>query len=176
MVCGYCDLIKAKRYTVMEDNELVVMLNPMPSTPGHVIVVPKHHITIMEQLSGSIVSRMFVLANKLSATLFDSLGLNGTNIMMHNGLAAGQQIPHVAMHIVPRYQQDGLNLQWVPRQLPEEEMSRIESLLKENVPVMQEEGKTEVIDLDKGKTEKKIEEKKPGKKDNYLLRQLERRP
>jgi histidine triad (HIT) family protein len=130
--CKHCEVISKKENLVYEDNEIVAFLSKEPASIGHIIILPREHRTILEQMTTSEISKMFVISNKLSAAEFGSLGLGGTNLIVNNGVAAGQEVPHVAMHLIPRMQQgDNLKLEWQPKQLSEEEKSIAEIKLKE---------------------------------------------
>ena len=172
--CEYCQIVtgavKAKK--VYEDDKVLAILSPMPASMGHIIVFPKEHVPILENVKDSIVAHMFIIANKLSIAVFDSIGAHGTNIIIQNGIAAGQKVAHVCMHIIARRENDGLNLMWQPKSLSEEQMSTVELQLKEAANAIGEFEKEEKIpvDLDKKKEIKEI------KGDNYLIRQLKRIP
>jgi len=118
---------------------------------------------------------MFNIANKLSSAVFEAIGAKGTNIMVQNGVEAGQLVPHFAIHIIPRNENDNINFQWQPRQLTQEEMSTVELKLKqgaESIGQFETEEKKEPVEV-----EKKVEKiKKKEKGENYLLKQLERIP
>jgi len=170
MNCDLCALMKGP--LLYEDASIVAMLAPKPASVGHVIVAPKQHHVILEQVPDKIAGELFAVANRLSIALFEGLGVQGTNVLVQNGAAAGQITPHVRLDIIPRQENDGINLLWQPRQLSEEEMSTVELRLKEAIlPLGQHEEKKE-----EPKPEKK--EEKPLKMDdeNYLIRSLRRIP
>jgi len=124
MKCAYCENIKNKVY---EDSEAIAFLADKPSAPGHIILIPKKHHTILEQIPDP--GSLFNLANELSSILFDVLQAEGTNIIVQNGI--NQKVPHVSFNIIPRKEKDNLNLDWQPKQIDKEEMSVIELKLKE---------------------------------------------
>src|SRR3989338_2025618 len=69
--------------------------------------------------------------NKVSTALLNVLGAAGTNIIVENGTGADQQVPHLAFNVIPRVEGDGLNFQWQPKKLSDEQMGLIELQLKE---------------------------------------------
>ncbi len=151
--CPVCQFINSnKKLTLFEDDDLVVVLNPTPSVIGETLVIPKKHYTIMEQVPNKLIGKLFSIANKVSAVLFQALGLEGTNIIVNNGLSAGQELPHFLIHVIPRKQNDGLKFSWTPKKLTEEQMATVELKIKEFTKglVVQEEkkAKTEVLDKD----------------------------
>ena len=140
------------------------------------VVFPKKHYQIVEQIPDYEFGHLMNVVNKISTAVFEGAGAQGTNIIIQNGLAAGQQIPHVSVHIIPRRENDNLVLQWDTKQLPEEEMSTVELQLKEetkNIGAFQKAPKAEPVKL-----EKKPEKVEPELSDqeNYLIKQLRRIP
>jgi len=122
--CKHCDEVKNGN-KIFEDDKVVAVLDPNPVSLGHVIVMPKDHFPIIEQVPDYIVSHVFEIVNKISIHLFEALKLQGTNILVSNGIPAGQEQPHFAVNIIPRKQNDGIDFQWEPKQLSEEEMSTV---------------------------------------------------
>ncbi|MBU0536012.1 MAG: HIT family protein [Nanoarchaeota archaeon] len=137
--CVYCQMIADKeKEKIYEDEKVVVVLDDKPAGPGHLLVMPKQHYPIMEQVPDFIMSHAFTIANKMSIALFESLNAQGTNIVVNNGLAGGQESAHFMINVIARREGDGMNFQWVPRQLSEEEMSTIELQMKEQTKTIGE--------------------------------------
>ncbi len=172
--CIICDIISgdipAKK--IYEDNEIVAILDFNGANPGHSFVIPKEHIPILEQIPSNLVGKLFNAANKVSSAIFETLKVQGTNIFVTNGIAAGQKVAHFMINIIPRKENDGINLQWQPKQLSEEEASTIELKLKEEI------SNTKVGESPKIKQEKESEPipEKISDEENYLIKQLRRIP
>ncbi|MDA1196649.1 MAG: HIT family protein [Nanoarchaeota archaeon] len=178
--CVICDIIAGKvpAHAVYEDDDLLGILDINGAAPGHVFIIPKQHIPILEQVPNHIVGKMFNVANRISSAIFDTLKVQGTNIFITNGVSAGQKVAHMMVQIIPRAQGDRITLEWPPKQLDEEEMSTIELKLKEEVskigfgssessaPTARVAAPAAVVN-----PEAEIEGE-----DNYLLKQLERIP
>ncbi len=128
--CEYCNF---KGEIIHEDNILSAALPVNPIVPGHVIVFPKQHLQILEQVSDELAAAMFEMANKLSVAMFEGLRAQGTNIILMNGIAAGQKIPHISVSIIPRIKDDGLNYTWPGRKLTDDQMTIIEAQIKDNI-------------------------------------------
>lgn len=172
MSCIVCDWVKEKKGTVYEDEKIMALVAPKPVTPGHLLIVPKEHATILEQVPDFVIAPMFVQANKLSTKAFELLGAEGTNLLINNGIAAGQNTNHIVLNVIPRKQGDGLQLAWQPKQLSEEEMSTIELKIKEETKFIGEfeKEKPKPVEL------KGPEKVKEDEEENYLLKQLDRLP
>lgn len=129
MSCPLCD--EAKNLALHETDTYQVLLHPRPAVPGHLLIIPKEHYPIMEQVPDEVVGEMFNAASKMSALLFEGMKAQGTNVLVQNGLPAGQTEPHVSIHVVPRQPEDGMNFMWQPKQMSDEDLNRIENALKD---------------------------------------------
>ncbi len=173
--CLVCGIVEGKipSKKIYEDDEILAVLDVNGALPGHCFILPKEHYPIMEQVPDFIISKLFFMANKISSALFETLAAQGTNIFVANGVAAGQTVAHFTVNVVPRKEGDGINLQWQPKQLDEEEMSTVELRLKEETK--------NIGYFDKGKPgAPKKETKKEAEtiegEENYLIKALRRIP
>ncbi len=173
--CEFCSLIKAGKNMVYEDELVFAMHAPKPAALGHVLVLPKKHYMIIEQIPDYEVADIFERVNKLSVAVFEAVGAHGTNIILQNGVAAGQNSSHLIIHIIPRRENDGLPFAWQPIHLSEEEMSTIELKIKDaakNIGAF-EKKKPKPVEIDK-KPEEIKQDKASGP--NYLIKHLRRIP
>jgi len=160
MACKYCEMDKGIIY---EDEEFIAFLKDEPCTPGHTILMPKKHYTILEQVPDDVVGNLFVLSNTISGILFETLGIQGTNVIINNG--SNQEVPHFSLEIVPRKEKDGITFDFKPLKLKEDQMDVAEHNIKKGL---------------KGK-EKPVEEKPKAKevtkeKSNFYEKALRRTP
>ncbi len=169
--CPICQWVEKEEGILYEDEKVIALTAPTPAVPGHLWIVPRKHTPILEQVPDPVVAELFVKANKISVALFEALGAQGTNMLIQNGVPAGQQHPHTILHVIPRRENDGLNLAWKPRQLDEEEMSTVELKIKEeakNVGAFEKE-ESKPVEKEKPKEMEK-------KEDEYLIKHLRRIP
>ena len=133
--CLICQIVEGKipSFRVYEGHRAVAILDVNGANPGHCFVIPKIHYPILEQVPDDDIAEAFSIANKLSVALFDHLGAEGTNIFVANGIPAGQTVAHFMVNVIPRRQNDGINLQWQPKQITEEEVATIELKLKDEL-------------------------------------------
>ena len=136
--CLVCQIIGSKipSKKIYEDEFVMAVLDVNGSSPGHCFVMPKNHYPIIEQVPDMEIVRLFQASNRISSAIFESLGSQGTNIFVANGIPAGQTVAHFTINVIPRKENDGINLQWQPKQLNEEEISTIELKLKEQTKNM----------------------------------------
>lgn len=170
--CILCQIVDGNvpSKKVYEDKDILAVLDVNGASPGHCFVMPKKHFTILEQIPDFLVGNLFKIANDVSSAIFETLNIEGTNVFVTNGIAAGQITPHFVINVIPRKEKDNINLQWQPKQLSEEEMSTIELQLKEATKDIGVFEKIEPKKTDKKETETIFWE------DNYLMKQLRRIP
>lgn len=168
--CVLCERLKGKN--IYEDDKVVAFLDDKPMSLGHLVIVPREHYPIMEQVPDFVVEHLFKIVNKLGTAVFESLGAHGTNILINNGVPAGQEHSHFSVNIIPRRENDNINFDWQPKQLNEEEMSTAELGLKEETKFIGsfEKEKKKPISLDKET------EKISGDEENYMIKQLKKLP
>jgi len=177
-------MLKGGSKKLLFGNErVIVMLSDEPTSIGHIVIAPTQHHPIMEEVPDDIIGYMFQIANKLSTVLFESLQAAGTNIFVQNGVAAGQSKNHFSVNIIPRRENDNINLNWPPKQLTEDELTT--ALLKlekytNNIVVDDRGGGGSAPTPTKAapveKIEPEVDEATGEEKENYLLKQLDRMP
>ncbi len=136
--CLICQIVanNVPSYKVYEDEISIAALDFNGANPGHCFIIPKNHYPIIEQVPDGELGHLFSVANKVSSAIFEGLKVQGTNVFVANGIPAGQTVAHFMINIIPRKENDGINLQWSPKQMSEEEMSTVELKLKENMQGM----------------------------------------
>jgi histidine triad (HIT) family protein len=179
MKCEYCEIVSGmEKYAVLfEDEQIMIVVKDLIITPGQITIFPKEHFTILEMVPDVLLEKCSILANKVSIAIFESLGSHGTNILIQNGLGAGQKVPHFAMEIIPRIENDNLPLQWQPKQLMDDDMDTALLMIKQESDKLVNIGKKEKKEIvtEKKEEQPKVVEDKEGKK-NYLLKSINRLP
>ena len=175
--CILCQIVNNSipSYRIYEDETTIAVLDVNGSAAGHTFVNPKNHYPIIEQVPNEELGHHFVVANRVSSAIFESLKVQGTNIFVANGIPAGQKIAHFMINVVPRKQNDNINLQWKPKQLTEEEISTVELKMKDQI---KEAGivKPEKEQKPKAFAEKKEKMAITDDEDDYFMRQMRRIP
>ncbi|MBD3262972.1 HIT domain-containing protein, partial [Candidatus Woesearchaeota archaeon] len=101
--------------------------------PGHTLVVPKKHYKILMELSDNDISNLFKIVKDLSKAVLESTGAEGIEIRQRNGAIAGQVVPHVHVHIIPRFKDDNVPADWTPKQLKEEQFVEMQKRISEAI-------------------------------------------
>lgn len=131
--CIFCDIISKNRegHFIYEDSDHVAFLDKYPIDKGHVLVVPKHHYEKITDMPDSEVGLLFSKIPKLARAIMKSTGAVAFSLAQNNGRAAKQIIPHVHVHIIPRYAEMGAV--WTKRTIPSsEELDVLASEIKQN--------------------------------------------
>jgi len=109
--CIFCDIAakQAPASIVHEDECCVAFMDIFPTRPGHVLVIPKAHRQYVADLEPALRSHLFETANRVAnAVRRSSLKPDAVHFLINDGVAAHQTVPHVHMHILPRYKGDHL--------------------------------------------------------------------
>ena len=133
--CPFCR-IAAKEIaarTVYEDDHFMAVLDANPANPGHTILFPKAHYSVLPQLQDALAAQLFVLAKKLAGIIFAATEAKGTNIFQASGAVAGQGAPHVVVHIIPRFEGDYIDFSWEPKKLEEGQLDQIQKQIFEKL-------------------------------------------
>jgi len=110
--CVFCQIISGKipSYKVYEDDAVYAFLDIAPVNYGHTLVVPKEHYANMETIPEDVLCQLMTAVKKVGKAIKEGLGVAGYNIAENNDPIAGQVIPHIHFHIIPRRRDDGLKL------------------------------------------------------------------
>ncbi|MGV8086189.1 MAG: HIT family protein [Candidatus Woesearchaeota archaeon] len=132
MECVICDR-KFEKNILFENDEIIIMLAVEPAVNGHIKLFSKEHYTILEQTPDEIINALVSAANKISMILFEVLKVHGTNIIINNGVPAGQKIPHISVDILPRRTDDNLKLDWTLKQATPEALDSVHRIIEEGM-------------------------------------------
>ncbi len=172
MKCQYCEIVEERRGILYQDQDVIAAVKDTALTPGQITVFPREHFTIFEMIPEEILRKCSVLANTIGIAVFEALACQGTNLLVQNGIGAGQSVPHFSIEVIPRNENDGLELQWQPQPFMEDELETTALLLKEELTKLSEPAKKE-------KGAEKVEPKQKGNgedAENYLFKSLKRLP
>ena len=125
--CIFCKIAGGEipSATIYEDEKFRVILDLGPASKGHALILPKEHFANIYELDEETAAAAFVLAKKMAGKMTEALGCDGFNIVKNNGTVAGQTVFHFHIHLIPRYEGDGVALGWKPGELTEEQKEDI---------------------------------------------------
>lgn len=117
---------------VYRDDICVAFMDLHPQNEGHLLVVPIKSVAHLADLEPTTAAHLFLVAQKiLKAIQSSSLQCEGANILISDGEIAGQEVPHVHLHVIPRFANDGLRLSFGKafRKQSRTELNRIAAIL-----------------------------------------------
>jgi len=131
--CLFCKIAKGEipAKIIYDSTDVMAFLDIKPANPGHVIVIPKEHYQILPQLPEELNSSLFQLVKIITHAQIEALGAQGVNVIQNNGAIAGQFVPHLFIHIIPRFKDDKVVVSWEPNELKEEQFEEIQKRLIE---------------------------------------------
>lgn len=112
MDCIFCKIVNNEipSVKVYEDNRVYAFLDINPLNDGHLLVIPKAHAETIHEITEADFVAVAAATHKLAAAVRKVLKPEGINLMQLNGKAANQVVPHLHVHIVPRWSGDGLTI------------------------------------------------------------------
>ena len=114
----------------------VAFMDKYPINTGHTLVLPKKHHKDIFTMGDDEIGKLFSTVSFLAKGIVKALDAKGLNIGQNNGRAANQIVPHVHVHIIPRYNNDSPNGRWPSRNLiSDEELDKIAQKIKTSLTV-----------------------------------------
>ena len=107
--CIFCKIIAGEisARVILQNEKAMALLDAFPLAAGHTLVIPKSHYAKVQQMSEQDAAAVFDIVWKLAGAVETASQVNASTIAIHNGSDAGQEVPHVHVHIVPRKTGDG---------------------------------------------------------------------
>ena len=112
--CIFCKVVAGEipAGIVFENESAVAFLDIGPLAEGHLLVVPREHYTHVVDMPPAECGRLLATVPTLGRALLDVTGAQGFNVLLNNGRIAGQVVPHVHCHLIPRKPADDLGYRW----------------------------------------------------------------
>ncbi|HEX8358841.1 MAG TPA: HIT family protein [Longimicrobium sp.] len=113
MGCLFCRIARGESPSsvVYQDDACIAFMDLYPVRPGHLLVVPRRHAVHLRDLPATEQAHLFAVAMRLmDAQRAAGLATDAANLLVNDGPAAGQQVPHVHLHLVPRSRGDGVGM------------------------------------------------------------------
>lgn len=110
--CPFCAILGGEfdAHVVHETDDAMAFLDLNPVSRGHTLVVPKAHAERLDDLDAATTEGLFTTVRDVVERLEDGLDPEGVNVLQNNGEAAGQEVDHVHVHVIPRHGDDGLDI------------------------------------------------------------------
>ena len=137
MDCIFCKIIDGEipAVKVLDEELVIAFMDINPSSKGHMLVVPKRHAENIFEIPESDLAATVKAVKRCAKAVKEALNAEGITILQLNGKASDQIIPHFHIHIIPRWENDGLPVStWEMKQGDMEEIKDIARKVKEHIP------------------------------------------
>lgn len=131
--CIFCRIISGTipASLVHRDDAVIAFMDIGPVNPGHLLVVPIAHAATLDDLAPRDGARMFEAGQRLAGAIRRSgLRCEGVNLFLADGAAAGQEVFHVHLHVVPRYRGDAVRFSWPRTQPSRDELNTVAASIR----------------------------------------------
>ena len=130
--CIFCKVIAGEipGEIVDSDDRTVTVMDINPATRGHVVVIPREHAADLADVSDEDMVATMHAVRRIVARMRETLAPAGFNVLNNMGRAAWQSIFHFHVHVIPRYEDDPLELPWIPEPADQAELAAVASELR----------------------------------------------
>ncbi len=129
--CLFCKIVTGEipSKKVYEDDQVLAFMDIFPASRGHLLVIPKEHSENIADVDTVTMSHIFSAVGRLGEAAEKKLDAQGYNIIVNKGAAAGQLVFHTHVHMIPRYDGDGLS-HWPKLDMTEDEIGELAAAIK----------------------------------------------
>jgi histidine triad (HIT) family protein len=130
--CLFCKIVAGELPSerVQEDEHTVAFMDINPWTRGHALVIPRSHSANIYEVGDDDLLHTAIAAKKLALRMKERLACDGVNLLNASEPAAWQTVFHFHLHVIPRYEDDPLQVPVRPRQAASEELARVAAELR----------------------------------------------
>jgi histidine triad (HIT) family protein len=114
--CIFCKIIAGELpcSKVYEDDDTIAFMDIGPVSKGHTLVIPKLHCDPITNTPPATLQKLILSVQRIAAAQFKGLNAEGITVTQANGEAAGQVVPHIHFHVIPRYAGEAQPRNWIP--------------------------------------------------------------
>jgi len=129
--CLFCKIASGEipSKIIYDSPNVMAFLDIKPANPGHVLVIPKEHFETLPELPENLNSALLQVVKIITQAQIEVLGAQGVNVLQNNGEIAGQAVPHIHIHVIPRFKDDKIVINWAPTELKHEQLDEIQKRL-----------------------------------------------
>ncbi|MFL6487618.1 MAG: HIT family protein [Nitrososphaera sp.] len=135
--CIFCSIISGQEPCVQIrcENGIMVLMDKYPINPGHALLMPTKHYETLLEMPPTEVGKLYSLVPRIARAIISAVRADGFNVGQNNGIAANQIVPHVHIHVVPRFNDDSPDGKWPSRKVATyEDITKIAQKIKDNIP------------------------------------------
>jgi histidine triad (HIT) family protein len=130
--CIFCKVLAGDipSEKIYEDDHAVAVMDINPWTRGHAVVIPRKHAADLFEIEDGELEHVAVAAKRVATMMRDTLDCDGLNLLQSNGSAAWQTIFHLHVHVIPRYDDDPLELPVRPQPAEPEQLAEVAKVIR----------------------------------------------
>jgi len=137
MDCIFCKIISGDipAIRVLDEARVIAFMDINPSAKGHLLVVPKKHAENIFEIEKDDLSAVFRAVKRCAMAIKEALNADGATVLQLNGKASDQVVPHLHVHVIPRWNNDGLTVStWEMKPGDMEEIQALADQVKKHMP------------------------------------------
>jgi histidine triad (HIT) family protein len=137
MDCVFCKIVAGEipAIKVLDEDKVLAFMDINPSSRGHMLVIPKRHAENIFEISEDDLAAVINAVKRCATAAKEALGAEGITVLQLNGTASDQLVPHLHIHIMPRWENDGLTVSnWEMKPGDMDELQDIAHKVKEHLP------------------------------------------
>ena len=134
--CIFCKIVRGEvpSTKLYEDAQVLAFMDIGPVVKGHVLVIPKQHFDPLPALPPDLLAKVMTVVQKVVKAQVNGLKADGVNVHQSNGAVAGQVVPHVHFHVIPRFATDGHKWNWAAKKYDSmDEMKSLAEAIKKGI-------------------------------------------
>ena len=110
--CIFCKIARGKIAAdkVIETNNFIAILDLHPIAKGHTLIIPKKHFVTILDIPDKLGEELLKITKEIASDILDKKLGDGFNLLMRNLEAAGQEVHHAHIHVIPRKEGDGIKI------------------------------------------------------------------
>ncbi len=130
--CLFCKIVAGEipSERVDEDERTVAFMDINPATRGHALVVPRAHSADLMAVDADDLAATVAAAQRLARTAVERFAADGVNLINSCGAVAWQTVFHFHIHVIPRYEDDGIGVPWTPHPTDPEQIAAVAAELR----------------------------------------------
>ncbi len=126
--CAFCRIVAGElpATAVHRDDDVLAILDIRPVNPGHTLVLPARHFSSLAEVPEPVGARMFTVGQRIAAAIRRSgLRCEGVRFTLADGATAGQEVPHLHLHVIPRFAGDAYRVEATTTRPTREELEAV---------------------------------------------------
>lgn len=114
--CIFCRISRGELPSckVYDGKDVIAFMDIGPVSKGHTLVVPRLHCNPIDEVPEDVLKKVILVVQAVVRAQVKGLGAQGVNVTQANGALAGQCVPHIHFHVIPRFENDGMARNWIP--------------------------------------------------------------